>query len=229
MKHLKTVILSLSMIVGCGDGGGGASSKVVTVAPVSTDLQSDLWHDHRHVHDGVQLHDHDHASGFVGGHDHPHGHAHRHAETPLSGTVISLSRVATAGQVPGETAKIPPRLHLEVLAGLPDTLTVCLLTETADSGWSYWGDNLPEITVEIEVLGERFSLKCPKQPIPATKASKVQITSFEQLIPSSLRDLLVTGNSRVRISELSIYIGNSRFLTREKLSFKDAEISVSLE
>lgn len=230
MKNFQAVVVVLGIIlgamVGCGDGGQSAPSSD---DPVSTDLQSDLWHDHRHVHDGIQLHDHEHESGFVGGHDHPHGHAHRHAETPLDGTVISLARVATPGQLQGETREIPRGLHLEVLEGLPEALKVCLVTETAESGWSYWGDDVPEITVEFEVLGERFSLKCVKKEIPGAGTANRPIAGFQQQLPTSLRDGLSTGDSRVRISEFCINIGNSRFRAREQLYFKNRELSVSLQ
>jgi hypothetical protein len=229
MKHLKTVLVSLVIFVGCGDGGDGAPSSDVPAVPVSTDLQSDLWHGHRHVHDEIQLHDHEHDSGFVGGHDHPHGHTHRHAETSLSGTVVSLYRVATAGQVQGDTLKIPPRLHLEVLSGLPDTLTVCLLTETAESGWSYWGNDVPEITIVIQAAENRSSLRCLNQQVRAGEGAGVAIHGFKQQIPLSLRHVLTTGNSRLRISEFSINIGNSRFLPRERLYFQNKELSLSLQ
>ena len=122
-------MIVLAAIAGCRDQDEVASLTPPSASMVPTDLQDDLWHAHRHVHDNVQVHDHEHAAGFLGGHEHPHGHTHRHADTPLGGVVVSLQRHATPGQLPGNSRIIPPRPHLEILPGLPTELSFCLLSE----------------------------------------------------------------------------------------------------
>ena len=131
MKHANYILIGLSAFAGCSDRDEIASRTPDIPPIVSTDLQDDLWHAHRHVHDDVQVHDHDHTPGFLGGHQHPHGHTHRHAETQMGGIVVSLQRRATPGQLPSESILIPPRLHLEILPGLPTELNVCLLSEAS--------------------------------------------------------------------------------------------------
>ncbi len=129
MKRPAYLFIGLAALVGCNDGAGTAERAGQNTPAVSTDTQADLWHAHRHVHDQVQVHDHDHGDGFVGGHEHSHGHAHRHPETALGGIVVSLQRIATAGQLPGGNPAVPPRPHLEILPGLPTELNACLLSE----------------------------------------------------------------------------------------------------
>jgi hypothetical protein len=133
MKHAVFLLVGFAAIAGCSDGEEGASAIPQSTAAVSTDLQDDLWHAHRHVHDNVQVHDHEHTDGFIGGHEHRHGHTHRHTETTLGGIVVSLQRNATAGQLPGGSITVPPRPHLEILPGLPAQLNVCLLSELLPS------------------------------------------------------------------------------------------------
>lgn len=133
MKHIAFLLAGFAMIVGCSDRDDTAPPVPPNSPSVSTDIQDDLWHAHRHVHDDIQVHDHEHTDGFVGGHEHPHGHTHRHAETVLGGIVVSLQRNATAGQLPGGGIAVPPRPHLEILPGLPAELNVCLLSQELPS------------------------------------------------------------------------------------------------
>ncbi len=133
MKHVAFLLAGFATIVGCSDRDDTAPPAPPNSPSVSTDIQDDLWHAHRHVHDNIQVHDHEHTDGFVGGHEHPHGHTHRHAETVLGGIVVSLQRNATAGQLPGGGIAVPPRPHLEILPGLPAELNVCLLSQELPS------------------------------------------------------------------------------------------------
>jgi len=134
MRHATYYLLAgFTAIVGCSDQNETTPPTSPNSASVSTDIQDDLWHAHRHIHDKIQVHDHEHTDGFVGGHKHPHGHTHRHAETVLGGIVVSLQRNATAGQLPGSSIAVPPRPHLEILPGLPAQLTVCFLSEEPPS------------------------------------------------------------------------------------------------
>ena len=129
MKYTTYLLAGLASIVGCSDDKNTGSSAASNMSSLSTDLQDDLWHAHRHVHDGIQVHDHEHNPAFTGGHEHSHGHAHRHAETALGGIVVSLQRKATPGQLPGNSMSVPPRPHLEILPGLPAEINVCFLSE----------------------------------------------------------------------------------------------------
>jgi hypothetical protein len=129
MKPAAYLFSGFAAIVGCSDPVDTARSVPPNSPGVSTDIQDDLWHAHRHVHDNIQVHDHEHTDGFLGGHEHPHGHTHRHAETALGGIVVSLQRNATAGQLPGVGIPVPPQPHLEILPGLPAELNVCLLSQ----------------------------------------------------------------------------------------------------
>jgi len=133
MKHVAFLLAGFATIVGCSDRDDTAPPAPPNSPSVSTDIQDDLWHAHRHVHDNIQVHDHEHTDGFVGGHEHPHGHTHRHAETVLGGIVVSLQRNATAGQLPGGGIAVPPRPHLEILPGLPAELNICLLSQELPS------------------------------------------------------------------------------------------------
>ena len=133
MKPAAYLFSGFAAIVGCSDPVDTARSVPPNSPGVSTDIQDDLWHAHRHVHDNIQVHDHEHTDGFLGGHEHPHGHTHRHAETALGGIVVSLQRNATAGQLPGVGIAVPPQPHLEILPGLPAELNVCLLSQELPS------------------------------------------------------------------------------------------------
>ena len=126
-KDVHYLFFGVILFAGCHEQPPQDPDQVNSGTAISTDLQSDLWHAHRHVHDGVQVHDHEHESGFTGGHEHQHGHAHRHSETPLDGTIVSLRRLATPGQGPGSGTLIPYTFILRFSRGFQE-LNLCLLS-----------------------------------------------------------------------------------------------------
>jgi len=222
-------IFGIATIVGCGHDLDTASVEPHRDSSVSTDLQRDLWHDHRHVHDGIQVHDHEHESGFAGGHEHSHGHAHRHSDPPLGGIVVSLQRIATAGQMPGSSITIPPRPHLEILPGLPTDFNACLLSENPDGDWSHWNPEVSEITVVLQVEGNLFTLNCKKQLKPQQDAEDDKISFFATQLPETLRNRLADTQAKLRLAKFTLKIGQSSLRVSEQVYFQGEELSVFLQ
>ena len=230
MKDVHHLIFGVILFAGCHEQPPQDPDQVNSGTAISTDLQSDLWHAHRHIHDGVQVHDHEHESGFTGGHEHQHGHAHRHSETPLDGTIVSLRRLATPGQSPGSGTLIPPGLHLEVLPGLPKELNLCLLSEAEESGWDYWGEPIDKITIELSIGGkEPTKINCLKKPTPRQEGPDFPFFCFSQQVPTEIRQQISENTSRLHISVFALTIETSRFIPREELYLKNGELSVSLQ
>jgi hypothetical protein len=229
VRDIPIFVLGLATIVGCSDEIEHAPAEATIEGSISTDLQSDLWHDHRHVHDGIQVHDHEHDSGFVGGHEHAHGHAHRHSPSPHGGVVVSLQRIATAGQMPGSSLAVPARPHLEILPGLPTDFNACLLSENTDGGWSHWNPEVGEITVVVQVQGTLFSLKCKQQPNSWQGVSEDKISCFGTELPPSLRKRLAGTQAKLRIAKFTLQVGQSTLRVSEQVYFRGEELSVFLQ
>lgn len=221
----KTAVLAtLIFLVGC--------EKSPPHRPVvSTDTQSDLSHDHQHVHGDQNWHDHTHQNGFEGAHVHPHVHGHRHAPLPHGGTALSLqllsrqSGVATveAEQDPDSKRSrdsLPDSPHLEMVLDSQKSLSIFCLSESPDGTWEAWDAGTEVLILAFQIDHSDWLLE-----FELGEDSK----AFTVLLPVEIQQTMEPENSVITLKGIELVAGDHVLRSRESLQIRDGELDAVLE
>lgn len=193
----------------------GCPSRPPSVPTVSTDTQNDLGHDHPHGHDDSNWHEHLHDRPVVGFHTHPHAHVHRHGQAPHQGVILSLELSDSSPEI----ERVPPTLHLEVVAELPERLSFYFFTETDDQ-FVPWSEVAEQAEVVLEI-GEK-----------ADSLTLLRVAESEQYVgklTADQRERFQATDTVLKFTITSLTIGQFVFEIPESLIYHNGKLDASLQ
>ncbi|MCA9138879.1 MAG: hypothetical protein KDB00_19040 [Planctomycetales bacterium] len=229
-RYDSTAVRAIAMLFGL-IGFIGCEKQSPPMPTTSTDTQSDLIHDHRHIHGVLHRHDHSHPDGFEGIHEHIHAHGHRHVPPPHDGVVLSLQALdsqstvadgsveSTQSSAP-EPESVPEGPHLEFVLNRPNRLSIYCLSETHEGGWAVWETGTDEWTMEFDFNGRRWVLE-----FEFDEASM----SFSALIPTEVSKDIESDNSVTTLNGIHFSSNGHQFRVRESLQIRNGELESVVE